>query len=121
MVSILVPNSGMGPYVVARQDGSVVLTRIGKPGDRAGSSGDGNWFFPVEELPQVLAALRQAAAVAGNARPSEEYWTIGSDGHMPMQVDGPGIVHAAGPILGVMIENVDLPALLEALSAWKAP
>lgn len=121
MVSILVPSEGMGPYVVSQQDEAFLLVRIGKPGDGAGSSGEGNWYVPVGEIPQLLAALRQAAAVSVGSQPSGAQWTVGSDGHVAMQIDGPCLVHSAGPVLGVLIQYVDLPLLMAALASWTPP
>lgn len=78
MGAIQDPTPAMGPYTIEARRESFRLHRAGRPGDPVAALGpydDGELYLPFTELPEILAALAQAASCAALApapRPTTE-------------------------------------------------
>lgn len=111
MGGIQEPTPDMGQYKIEARSESFILGRTGRPGDLAGSvvgRRGRHFFIPFKELPQLLAALTQAASCAALAPAPKPPgspdiaevlalpWNV-ETGELPNGLTIPNIVRISGP------------------------
>ncbi len=102
MGAIQQPTPAMGPYGIEARSESFTMRRAGKTGDTVGHVGtydNSEVYFPAGEIPQILAALAQAAPFAATAviTPQDAETEAQTARAWRVEVDGDAL-RIAGPV-----------------------